>query len=108
MTALPRLELADPDNRSSFTMDGEVCQFDEAVLTINGNEDETIVIACVGAMDLADRLIRYVNAHEQIERTLTAALHALRSYQFGNSAPDLARGIADDLETLIKQTGEAA
>ncbi|MCK1402001.1 hypothetical protein IVB45_17640 [Bradyrhizobium sp. 4] len=108
MTTFPRLELADPDNLSTFKMDGEICVFDEAVLTINGNEDETIVIQCEGALDLADRLIRYVNAHEQITRTLTAAMCALRSYQFGNSAPDLAQGIADDLETVIKQTGEAA
>ncbi|MGY4295336.1 hypothetical protein ACVWXN_003431 [Bradyrhizobium sp. i1.4.4] len=108
MTALPRLELADPDNLSTFAMDGEICAFDEAVLTINGNEDETIVIQCEGSIELADRLMRYVNAHEQITKTLTAAMHALRSYQFGNSAPDLAQGIADDLETLIRQTGEAA
>lgn len=106
--ALPRLELADPDNLSTFSMDGEICQFDEAVLTINGNEDETIVIACEGSIELADRLVRYVNAHDQVVRTLSAAMHALRSYEYGNSAPDLARGIADDLQALIAQTGEAA
>lgn len=108
MTALPRLELADPDNLSSFRMDGKVCHFDEAVITIGGVEEHTIVIECEGALELADRLIRYVNAQEDITRTLTAAMHALRSYQFGNSAPDLARGIADELQTIITQTGEAA
>lgn len=108
MTPLPRLELADPDNLSSFRMDGKVCAFDEAVITIGGIEEHTITIECEGALNLADRLIRYVNAHAEITRTLTAAMHALRSYEFGNGAPDLARGIADELQTLIQQTGEAA
>lgn len=108
MTTLPRLELANPDNLSSFRIDGEICQFDEAVITIGGIEEHTIVIECAGALDLADRLIRYVNAHEEITRTLTAAMHALRSYEYGNGAPALARGIADELEILIKQKGEAA
>ncbi|MBR0855514.1 hypothetical protein [Bradyrhizobium liaoningense] len=108
MTPMPRLELANPDNLSSFNAGGQVYQFDEAVITIGGQEEDAIVISCIGALDLADRLIRLVNAHAQIEKTLTAAMHALRSYEFGNSAPDLAHGIADELETLIKQTGEAA
>ena len=42
MTALPRLELANPDNLSSFRMDGEICAFDEAVITIGGIEEHTI------------------------------------------------------------------
>lgn len=98
MTSLPHLELSD-HHRSPF---------DEAVLIIGDREEDTITIECEGALDLAHQLILYVNAHDQIVKTLTAAMHALRSYQFGNSAPDLAQGIADDLEVLIKQTGEAA
>lgn len=94
---LPCLELADQQP-----------PFDEAVLVIDGHEEETVTIACPGALDLADRLIRYVNAHDQVIRALTAAMHALRSYEFGNAAPDLARGLADDLASLIKKTGEAA
>ena len=95
--ALPRLELADLQP-----------PFDEAVLTIDGHEEETITIACPSALDMADRLIRYVNAHDQVIKTLTAAMQALRSYEFGNAGPDLARGLADDLASLIKKTGEAA
>ena len=98
MTTLPRLELSD-HHRSPF---------DEAVLIIGDREEHTITIECEGALDLADRLIRYVNAHADVVKTLHAAMHALRSYQYGNSAPDLAPGIADDLEALIKQAGEAA
>lgn len=108
MTALPRLELADPDNLSTFRMDGRICAFDEAVITIDGIEEHTITIECEGALDLADRLIRYVNARDEIVQTLTAAVQALRSYENGNSAPRLAHAVADELETLIKQTGEAA
>jgi hypothetical protein len=98
MTALPQLELSD-HHRSPF---------DEAVLIIGGKEEHTITIECEGALDLADRLIRYVNAHEQVLQALTAAMYALRSYEFGNAAPDLAAGVADQCESIIKQTGEAA
>ncbi|WKA31627.1 hypothetical protein [Bradyrhizobium roseum] len=98
MTTLPRIELSD-HHRSPF---------DEAVLIVDGREEHTITIECENALDLAHHLILYVNAHDQVVETLKAAMHALRSYQFGNSAPDLAQGIADDLEALIKQAGEAA
>ncbi len=33
----------------------------------------------------------------------TAAVSALRSYQFGNSSPDLAEEIADSLDTAIRE-----
>lgn len=32
---------------------------------------------------------------------LHAALHALRSYQYGNASPDLAKGIADQIEGAL-------
>lgn len=97
MTALPRLELADA--RSPF---------DEAVITIGGREEETITIDCEGALDLAVRLIRYVNARDDVIKALTAAAHALRSYEFGNSAPDLAHDIAAHCDQVKQQMGEAA
>jgi hypothetical protein len=34
---------------------------------------------------------------------LRAAFHALRSYQYGNASPDLAKEIADKLEVFLKQ-----
>nr|WP_311538548.1 hypothetical protein [uncultured Bradyrhizobium sp.] len=49
---LPRLELSDV-HRSPF---------DEAVIIIDGREEETITIECPNALDLADQLIRLVNA----------------------------------------------
>lgn len=97
MTPLPRLELA--DHRSPF---------DEAVITIDGREEETITIECEGALDLADQLIRYVNARQDVITALTAAANALRSYEYGNSAPDLAHDIAEHCEAVYKRMGQAA
>lgn len=34
-------------------------------------------------------------------KLLTASYHALRSYQYGNSSPDLARELADELEKYL-------
>jgi hypothetical protein len=97
MSALPQLEI------------GEVrSQFDEAVVWINGHEEETIRIECERAGDLADRLIRYVNAHELVVKALTAAAHALRSYEHGNAAPDLARAVAEYCDEVSQQIGAAA
>lgn len=37
----------------------------------------------------------------ELVRVMTGAKHALRSYQHGNSAPDLAAGVADTCEALL-------
>lgn len=95
--ALPLLALAD-----------HASPFDEAVLIIGDREEETITIECEGALDLADRLIRYVNAHDDVVKALTAAAHALRSYEFGNASPDLARAIAAHCDMAKQQLGAAA
>lgn len=88
---------------------GEVNKmFDEAIILIDGHEEETIRIECEHAGDIADQLIRLVNNREQILKTLTAAAHALRSYEYGNASPDLARSIAEHCEQLFTQTGTAA
>ena len=39
----------------------------------------------------------------QIRDLADGAVKALRSYQFGNSSPDLAKEVADKLEVLIKK-----
>lgn len=97
MTRLPRLELAD-----------HTSPFDEAVILIDGHDEETIRIECEGALELADRLVRYVNAQEQVIKALTAAAHALRSYEFGNASPVLAHDIAAHCDTVKQQMGAAA
>jgi hypothetical protein len=94
---LPQLELGDAKS-----------PFDEAVIIINGHEEETIRIECAGALELADRLIRYVNAQQDVIKALKAAAHALRSYECGNSAPDLAHNIAAHCDAVSKQMGAAA
>jgi hypothetical protein len=44
----------------------------------------------------------------EIVTVLTAASHALRSYQYGNSATDLAKEIADKCDDLIRRVGVPA
>lgn len=51
---LPRLELGDSDP-----------DFDEAVIIINGHEEETITVACEGAREVAEKLVRLVNAYRR-------------------------------------------
>lgn len=46
-------------------------------------------------------MIRAVNAHDDLLSALTAAAHALRSYQYGNGAPDLAGAVAAAAEAAI-------
>lgn len=45
-TNLPRLDLADT-----------ISPFDEAAITIDGREEETITVACEGARELAEQII---------------------------------------------------
>jgi hypothetical protein len=95
--SLPLLELGETSS-----------PFDEAVILIDGREEETIRIECEGAADLADKLIRLVNGHAQIVKVLSAAALALRSYEYGNAAPDLAHDIADYCDRVASQVGAAA
>lgn len=44
-----------------------------------------------------------VEMEAEISKLLTAAKHALRSYQFGNSAPDLAESTADAIEKYLAE-----
>jgi hypothetical protein len=56
LTALPRLELADHPS-----------PFDEAVITIDGHEEETITIECPGARELAQRIVELVNGLRDLQ-----------------------------------------
>jgi hypothetical protein len=38
----------------------------------------------------------------QMLKLLSAALSALRSYQYGNAAPDLAKEVADTIEKALR------
>ena len=94
---LPRLELADLDS-----------PFDEALILIDGREEETIRIEATGARALAAELVRLVNHRAAIVAALAAAAHALRACEHLEASPELARGIAAHCEALLKLTGEAA
>ncbi len=86
---LPRFELGDHHS-----------PFDEAVIVIDGREEETIRIECEGALELADKLIRYVNAHGQVVQALFVASEVLR--RFG------AAHAASEIEAISKTIGAAA
>ncbi len=40
----------------------------------------------------------------RLRKMLTSAINALRSYQYGNSSPDLAEEIADACEVALEAT----
>jgi len=40
------------------------------------------------------------------EKLLTAAYHALRSYQYGNASTELAEGIADKIQEFLEAEDE--
>ena len=39
-------------------------------------------------------------------KLLRAAMHALRSYQFGNGSPVLAASIADNIEAILREAND--
>jgi predicted xylose isomerase-like sugar epimerase len=57
----------------------------------------------------ADRalILRAVNSHDALLSVIETASHALRSYQYGNSATDLAEEIANVCDAAVKEaTGQ--
>jgi hypothetical protein len=46
---------------------------------------------------------RAAGIREELLKACRAAVHALRSYQHGNSAPDLAESVADAVEKAIQK-----
>lgn len=48
-----------------------------------------------------------IKYHDDLLKACIAAKNALRSYQYGNSEPDLACEIADRLETLQEDIAKA-
>ncbi len=50
-------------------------------------------------------IVRACNAHADLVKALTAASHALKSYQYGNSAIDLAKVTAEMCDAVISKAG---
>lgn len=70
---------------------------DEEVLALPGNHEEF-------AADMRqkfDTIARLVSERDALLAACEVAEHALRSYQYGNSATDLAREIADQVAAAI-------
>jgi hypothetical protein len=91
--ALPRLDIAET-----------MSPFDEAIIMIDGREEETITIECEGAAELAEKLVRFVNHHREIVGALQAAVNVLRAVEAGPPGEI----VAGACELLLKQTGAAA
>lgn len=62
------------------------------------DEDESLEEECKAN---AAFIVRVCNAHDDLVQVLWAARDALRSYQYGNSATDLAKGIADACDAAL-------
>lgn len=58
-----------------------------------------LVTAIADDVNAAITPLRTANA--ELSRACNMALHALRSYQHGNTAPALAEGVADELEAAV-------
>jgi hypothetical protein len=81
------------------------------ILDLQDNSDMTRILHPAGRD--RSRLERYLKALHKLDahlgppsradllQALTAACHALRSYQFDNGSPDLAEEIADHCESLL-------
>jgi hypothetical protein len=61
---LPRLEVLDRD--ALVEIDGALEHLDQAVIIIDGREEETITIDCENAGALAAVLVRFVNRYRQL------------------------------------------
>jgi hypothetical protein len=65
---------------------------------VNADPDDDLAM-------LSRQLLRADERAETEGKLLTAAVHALRSYQFGNDAPGLAKEMADAIDAHIAAYG---
>ena len=56
---------------------------------------------CLGLLANTARTADAVDALQALLKVARAASHALKSYEYGNGSPDLARSIADALDAAI-------
>lgn len=84
------LKVADPDERG-------VCYPE---LGVHAYETEQ-------ALTILGDIASWAADSGALVKALKAASHALRSYQYGNSATDLARSTADLCDEALKSVGEA-
>lgn len=92
-TVYPKLLSRNPGRRSELAYHVERLMAVRATLTwLRENEDE--IRAAIGsAPEIAGR--------DDVRSILTAAVHALRSYQHHNASPVLAKELADKIEQLL-------
>lgn len=65
--------------------------------------DMLLAVAHVGGFTVVDK-----GERDALLAGIKGAAHALRSYQYGNSSPELARSAADALDAIIDKKGSGA
>ncbi len=60
-----------------------------------------------GAAGFAAEIVVACQSHEALAGITRAAMQALRSYQHGNTSPDLAKEIADACDAALEKVAEA-
>lgn len=61
---------------------------------------------CQDWLNLFGALVESNDRIKRLTQTLQAAEHALRSYQYGNTAPYLAQEVADRIQSLLREYQE--
>jgi hypothetical protein len=69
------------------------------------SENEIIVSVRSGEGQLSEANARLIAHAPEMAAKLQAAIHCMRSYEYGNHAPDLAKEMADSIERLLTQIG---
>ena len=64
------------------------------------------VLSCVDYVDKLERTLREMGVGELVE-LFASSFHALRSYQYGNASPDLAKEVADKLDAAMAKVLKA-
>ncbi len=72
-----------------------------------GWQVKCLMLRCYAALELspypgAIQTLRLEDSLAQAKKLLTAAAHALRSYQYGNHSPDLAAEIAGAIDAFLE------
>jgi len=102
---LKSLNRVAPSASPAALTDGEIW---EAADKIQGLEDvpDRVILNLVRAIESRMLAASPADQVEDAHKLLTAASHALRSYQYGNAAPDLAESIADRIDAAMSTCKE--
>ena len=91
--------------RRQMSPDGPHCDLCQERVQEDGSDwrwvDEGWSLACLSCLEKI-AAARVAEERERLRPVLTSAIHALRSYQYGNSAGDLAEEVADAIAAALR------